>query len=266
MTSTPPAPQRRRPKAPPRPVEVVAVEQIGPRLVSVTFGGEALRGFPQPAPTAHIKVQLPEVSGELLLPVVGEDGTADWPDGFPTMRTYTPLRYDEDAARLEVWFVDHGHGPASSWAATAKPGDRAAIRGPGGRFQLDPDIAHYWIGGDESALPAVVMLLEAVPATATLDVHLEVVDADDEIALPAHPGATIAWHHRTGAAGGELEAALEAAELPDGVHVWVAGEASSIRRMRRQLVDRGLDRTSFTTRGYWRIGEENHPDGDYGEE
>jgi len=269
MSSTP-LPQGRRPKPPPRPVEVVAVENVAPRMVSVTFGGEALRGFAQPAPTAHIKVMFPDASGELVIPEAGPDGGALWPEGYrPTMRTYTPLRYDAEANRLEVWFVDHGEGLASSWAMSAKVGDRAAIGGPGGRFQLDPSVRHYWIGGDESALPAVAMLLEALPESATAEVHLEVAGPDDEIgAMPTHAGATVVWHHRQPRAwGAELEKSLAASELFAGTHVWVAGEASSIRRMRSHLLtERGLDRTSFTTRGYWRLGEANHPDHDYGDD
>jgi NADPH-dependent ferric siderophore reductase len=54
----------------------------------------------------------------------------------------------------------------------------------------------------------------------------------------------------------------------DGVTgVWVACEAQSVRRIRRVLLtERNLDPSSLVTRGYWRLGEDNHPDHDYGED
>lgn len=255
----------RRP--PPRPVSVLSVEQLTPRMVSIRFAGESLRTFAEPAPTAHIKLFLPDAAGQVAVPVVGPDGL-EWPDGRPTMRTYTPRTFDAAAGTLEVWFVLHGEGPAARFAAAAKPGDRAAIGGPGGRFSVPAGAGSWWIGGDESALPAVAMLLEALPATARADVHLEVEDATDEIQLPAHPGATLTWHHRGGAAAGEvLRAVAQQAALTAGTHVWAACEASAVRSIRADVLAAGVvPRFQLTTRGYWRVGEANHPDHDYGED
>ena len=72
MTAPTPNPGRRRP--PPRLVEVVAVDRLTPRLVSITVTGEALRGFELTQPTSHIKVFLAPDGGELVLPTHGPDG------------------------------------------------------------------------------------------------------------------------------------------------------------------------------------------------
>jgi NADPH-dependent ferric siderophore reductase len=254
-------------RPPPRQVEVVAVDPLTDRMVAITFGGESLRGFGPPAPTAHIKVFVPDADGILATPVVGESGL-EWPNGRPTMRTYTPRRFDPEALTLEVWFVLHGEGPAAVWAAQAGPGDRAAIGGPGGRFALDPDAREWWIAGDESSLPAVATLLEALPADAVAEVHLEVEDAADEIELAGPAGLTVVWHHRAGRTpGASLVEAARAAVLGDDASVWVGCEALAVRDLRRHLlVDRGLDHTRVTTRGYWSVGAANHPDHDYGED
>lgn len=252
-------------------MEVTAVERLAERFVSVTFGGEALASFRPPAPTAHIKLFLPGADGQLAVPTAGPDGLV-WPDARPTMRTYTPRRYDTAASTLEVQFALHGDGPASTWAPRAAVGDRAAIGGPGGRFELDPSIRRWWIAGDESAIPAIATLLDALPAEATAQVHLEVQDAGDRVELPAHPGVDVAWHYRTGAAGSELLGA--ASELPGAglagggdAAFWVACEASAVREIRRLLLaEAGVPRDRVTTRGYWRAGESNHPDHDYGED
>jgi NADPH-dependent ferric siderophore reductase len=115
----------------------------------------------------------------------------------------------------------------------------------------------------------VATLLEALPATATAEVHIEVADADDEITFDSPAKTTVSWHHRRspGAFGAELDEAARAADIPAGARIWVACEAAAMRGIRRYLRnDRGLPADSLVTRGYWRLGEANHPDHDYGDD
>ena len=251
MTSEPLPPQPRR-RPPPRQVEVMSVSRLTPRLVSVELGGEALAGFAIEAPTSHVKVFLP----------------GDGPEA-PVVRTYTPRRFDEAARTLEVQFVIHGEGPASAWAEQAKPGDQLAVRGPGGRFRLDPSVERWWIAGDESAVPAIATLLEALPPSASAEVHVEAAGPDDEIPLLSPAQATITWHYRRTpqAWGVELDDAARSASIPAGAQVWVACEAAAMRGIRRYLLaERQVPAASLVTRGYWRLGAENYPDHDYGDE
>lgn len=260
-------PVRRGPRRPPpRPVEVVSVTPITDRMRAIVLGGDALATFAPPAPTAHVKLFLPGPDGEVAVPEVGPEGLV-WPAGRPTMRTYTPRRFDPEARTLEVWFVLHGDGPAARWAAAAGPGTRAAIGGPGGRFAVDPTATRWWIGGDDSAVPAIATLVEALPASAAVEAHLEVEGPADELPLPEHPGLAVTWHHRSGAPGDRLVAAARDAGLDGATHVWVGCEAAAVRRIRGHLLDeRALPRDRVTTRGYWRVGEANHPDHDFGED
>ena len=55
--------------------------------------------------------------------------------------------------------------------------------------------------------------------------------------------------------GDALAAAVTGAELQTGTHVWAAGEAAAIQRIRRHLFDeRGLARSQTWIRGYWKHG------------
>jgi NADPH-dependent ferric siderophore reductase len=270
VTETPSArPPRRR--KPPRPAEVVSVSMMTPRLVSVLVRGDALDGFRIEAPTSHVKLFLPANGQDApALPEQIPDGPA-WPEGVerPVVRTYTPVRFDEASATLELQFALHGAGPASEWAERAAPGDKLAVAGPGGRFTLDQTAAHWWLAADESAIPAVATLLEALPASAAADVHIEVADAADEIVFDSPAKTTVTWHHRRspGAFGVELDQAARAAEIPTGARIWVACEAGAMRGIRRHFTrERGLPLSSMVTRGYWRLGEANHPDHDYGDD
>ena len=161
-------------------------EKLTPRLVSVRLGGE-LDDFEHVGPTAHLKVYVPDA------------------DGTPVARTYTPRRYDPASGTLEVVFVIHGPGPASQWAAQAKPGDRIAVGGPAGRYAFDSTATRWWIAGDESALPAIGTLLDALPSTADAEVHVEVDGPEDEIGLPSAAGGQIFWHHRCPSRGASAE-------------------------------------------------------------
>jgi NADPH-dependent ferric siderophore reductase len=265
---TPGTPRRRKP---PRRAEVVSVSPVSPRLISVLVTGDELDGFADAAPTSHLKVFLPaEGQDAPNLPAPGPDGTPVAPDGpAPVVRTYTPRRYDPVTKTLEIQFLLHGTGPASEWAQRAKPGDKLAVAGPGGRFSLEPVADHWWVAADESAIPAVGTLLEALPETSSADVHLEVDGPDDEVEFTAPAKTTITWHHRRrpDAFGVELADAARAATIPDGARVWVACEAAAMRDIRRYLIaERQLPPASLVTRGYWRAGEQNHPDHDYGED
>jgi NADPH-dependent ferric siderophore reductase len=260
-----------RRRHPPRRVEVVSVSRLTPRLVSVRLGGDDLDGFENPAPTSHIKVHLPhDGQSEPVLEEMTSDGPA-WPTGgsAPVSRTYTPRSFDPVTRTLEVQFALHGEGPASEWATRATPGDRLAISGPGGRFNFDPGTTRWWIAGDESAIPATGTVLDALPAGARAEVHLEVEGAEDEIEFASAANLDVYWHHRRSPdePGAELNEAARYADLEEGTRVWAACEAAAVRRIRRRLLDgRGLRPESIVTRGYWRLGETNHPDGDYGDD
>src|ERR1700722_10805185 len=142
--ATPGGPRRRKP---PRRVEVVSVSAIAPRLVSVLVTGDDLDGFADAGPTSHLKVFFPADGQDAPnLPEFTADGAASPDEGpRPTIRTYTPRRYDRASKTLEIQFLLHGEGPASEWAQRAKPGDKLAVAGPTGRFSVEPVDKYCWL-------------------------------------------------------------------------------------------------------------------------
>ena len=253
------------------PVEVVAVEELTPRLVSVRVFAPDLSRFSGAAPTSHIKVFLPATGQEApTLPMMMPEGRV-WPEGEPrpTVRTYTPRAFDPKSGTLEIQFLLHGAGPASEWAARVQPGDRLAIGGPGGRVTADLTASRWWMAGDESALPAAGTLLDALPASTSAELHLEVETPADEIELTSPARLTVVWHHRRGreAFGATLLTAAQQAAIAPGTQVWVACEASAVRAIRSLMLNRhGISAPALVTRGYWRIGVADHPDHDHGED
>jgi NADPH-dependent ferric siderophore reductase len=233
----------------------------------VTFEGSDLATFVWSGPAAHIKIIFPE-------PGLGLDTVAvPEPDGPrpATTRTYTPRRFDAAALTLDVDFVLHGDGPASTWAAQARIGQQLVMMGPGPGYQIDPDAAWYVLLADDAALPAVETILDAVPPGAQMTVLLEVAAADEQRALPVPATSDVRWLVRgedPQNAGNALLAAIDGFAWPPGEgRVYVGCEAAAMRRIRKAIVESsGLDRNRIITRGYWRIGAVNHPDRDYAED
>lgn len=105
-------------------LQVLRTQLLSPQLLRVTLGGDDLADFTSSSFDDHIKVFFPAPGAERpVLPVVGPDGIV-FPEGQPRpqARDYTPRRYDPVARELDIEFVLHGDGPASTWAAQARPG------------------------------------------------------------------------------------------------------------------------------------------------
>jgi NADPH-dependent ferric siderophore reductase len=227
----------------------------------VTFTGDDLRAFAWNGPAAHIKLIFPE-DGQAEPPMPQPDGPRS-----TRMRTYTPRRFDPAVPELDVDFVLHGDGPASSWAAQAQVGQTLILAGPGPNYQIDLDADWFVLAGDDAALPAIETILEALPAEVRARVLLEVADEHEQQALSTAAQLDITWLHR-GAHPADtlLEDAVRAIELPAGNgRVYVGCEAQAMRRIRKHLLhERGLDPAAIVTRGYWKLGDMNYTDHDYG--
>jgi len=264
-------PQRPRPRF--RTAQVRRVDRLSPRMVRVTLAGDELQGFELPTPTQHVKLIIPEPGqSKPVLPDPSVPRGASVPgQPRPLMRTYTVRRYDPAAVELDIDFALHVDGPASDWAAQTKPGDVAALAGPGGRpYRPDLDVSWYFIAGDESALPAMGTLLDVLPASIEAHVLTEVQKPDEELEWHSKAQLRASWLHRVSDSakpGTELVDAVSQIKRPAGEgRVWLACEASMMRRIRKHLVEAWqLDPSAIVTRGYWKEGEVNYPDHDYGE-
>ncbi|MFF3753165.1 siderophore-interacting protein [Streptomyces sp. NPDC002018] len=151
-------------------------------------------------------------------------------------------------------------GPATRWAWSAAPGAVLGMFGPSAHFAVPVPLGTAdWmlLAGDETALPAIGTLVEALPRGARAVVYAEVRDAAEEQRFETAGDVTVHWLHRGQAPAGHgpLVAAVRSAVFPAGsVVAWLAGEAGVVRALRRHLVgERGLDRRSVLFTGYWRV-------------
>jgi NADPH-dependent ferric siderophore reductase len=211
-------------------VHVLRTRRLGPTLLRITFGGDALRGFASGGRDQRFKLFLPHPGQDA--PVVPAEAGEAWftvwqamdPDVRGIMRSYTvreQRRYPRE--ELDIDFALHGvgdpseagtggiprprvtgegsmaSGPASRWAVAARPGDRVTILGPvvddnaGVDFRPPPGTDWVLITADETALPAVAGILDWLPPGTPAKVWIEVPYADDIQELPTAAHADITW-------------------------------------------------------------------------
>jgi NADPH-dependent ferric siderophore reductase len=245
-------------------MEVKTVRDVTPHMRRLTLLGERVERFlPLDALHLNILVQRPDVQ-EPQWPTVGSDGLIQWSDPAkrPEFRKYTVRSVDVAAGTMNLDFVIHSDaGPGSSLAQSAKPGDRIGIAGPGGGGLADAD--WYLFVGDETALPAIARMLEALSDEATGLAFIEVAD-EAEVQPLRHPvGLKVTWLFRGGAPAGTanlLLPAMEGAAFPSGeerVYVWAGCEFDDFRAIRKHVrSERGLQKHEHLVVSYWRRGVE----------
>ncbi|MEO1064629.1 MAG: siderophore-interacting protein [Actinomycetota bacterium] len=247
----------RREPPPFRRVAVRSIDPLSPHMSRIVLGGDELEGFAVEAPASSVRLLLPPSGSDEIVMPTWTGNQFELPDGRRApIRTFTPRYFDGDRLELTLDVVLHDEGAATEWARGAEVGDVVAISGPGRSERTDPEARSHLLVGDETALPAIGQLLEAIAQDQRVDVHVELAHPDARFELPAHPGATITWHDTAeGAHPGDAMVALveSVPELPDAV--WVAGEAAAVQRIRTHLFDvRGRTRADVTARGYWKLG------------
>ncbi|GAA4039735.1 siderophore-interacting protein [Nonomuraea soli] len=282
-------------------VRVRRLERLSPHFLRVTFTGDRLHLFADNGFDQRIKVIFPLPGIGVATFPRGADWFSVWrstPSGERhEMRTYTVRAVRPEAGEVDVDFVMHGdEGPAARWINRAEPGVEAALFGPqagyderhgGLEFRPPADCGTVLLAGDETATPAILTILEGLPAGFTGEALLEVPGPEDFLEVRGSSDVKVTWLARgDGAWGSKLQPAVELAAgrllvrgdgaesfvdvdvdaeelwevpeetLPSGsVYAWLAGEAAMIRGLRRHLVaERGMDRRAVAFMGYWRMG------------
>ncbi|MFC6882278.1 MULTISPECIES: siderophore-interacting protein [Actinomadura] len=247
---------------------VARVTDVTPRMRRITFTGPDLADFASVAPDQQVKLFLPPPGRSAPdVPPLPEDGDlVRWyaayremdPAVRPYMRTYSVRAHRTDPPRIDIDFVLHGPvGPGSRWAGDAAVGRRIAMIGPAPSHKRVP-AAYDWmlLAGDESALPAIAATLEALPAGLPVQAFVEIDGPAEEQRLDTAADLSLAYVHRDGAHGDRLVRAVAEHHIRLGLpYVWLAGEAATVRRLRRHFVaERAVPKSAIAFVGYWRRG------------
>ena len=152
----------------------------------------------------------------------------------PAMRDYTPRRYDLSIGELDIDFVLHGDGPASTWAEQVQVGQHH-IGGPRGSMIVPDIFDSYLLIGDETAIPAIARRLEELPAGRKVLAVIEIADAAEQQVLSSAAKVEVIWVLR---GQDDLLDVVRNLTLPSGtLYSFVATETKLSRQVRRVLLD-----------------------------
>ncbi|MBA1296832.1 siderophore-interacting protein [Pseudomonas lurida] len=233
-----------------RRLDVLRVVDITPRMRRITLGGPQLAGFISLGSDDHVKLLFPRDAAEqaaLESPTFNIKG--DGPQ--PAMRDYTPRRHDAQRGELDIDFVLHGDGPASTWAEQATPGQHLYIGGPRGSLIVPDIFDSYLLIGDETALPAIGRRLEELPAGRTVLAVIEIADAAEQQLLHSAANVKVIWVVR---GQDDLVQTVQNLRMPEGsLYCFVATETKVSRQLRRVLLDtHRVNEEYLKAVGYWR--------------
>lgn len=241
---------------------VSAVVDVNPHLRRVTFqGGDLADGFAPVGPDTFLYLLLPPPGRSEL--TVGTDFSWEAvrdmpPEDQPVGAYYTLRAWRPETHELDVLMVLHGDtGPASAWAARARPGDPVALWGPRTSWAPPADTDSYLLVADETGLPAVAVIVETLGTDAPIHVVAEVADESARQELVTGDHIAVTWLHRNGADAGTTTAladTVRALPAPSGSpYVWGGAESRAMTQIRRHVRDNwGLPKDRVSLVGYWR--------------
>ena len=234
-----------------RRVPVLARAAVTPRMVRLTLGGEALEGFHSYQADDHVKIVFSDPDGTQRDPVANADLELDWPRPLPTTRKYTVRRFDADTRELDLDFVLHEGGVASTWVKDVAVGDEVTVAGPPGAKAFAHTYEHYVLAVDATALPAAARWIEEAPDDVSAQLVVETNDAcEHAYPVVARPGVDVTWIARADRRSCLARTVQELVPPSGRTFLFAAGEAEDIRPLRAW--SRGRIDSLIT--GYWKRG------------
>ncbi len=230
----------------PAPITVTFTQELTPRARRITFSGMTLIDSRKPASYVSLYFEDP---GDEYPPQPGTPRRAE--------RSYTPRYLDPACDAMTVDFVLHGEGRATAWAETARAGDTIWTGPTTGGYDVPADLEHLVLIGDETSIPAIGTVLEAIPAGTRTTVVIEVIDEDDEREPSDEITSDPIWLHRgtdVTTVGCQTLNLVRSIAVPAGAHWWIAGEREAIKQIRQALTeDRGVEADRISLNAYWTL-------------
>jgi NADPH-dependent ferric siderophore reductase len=235
----------------PVPIMVTFSQELTPRTRRITFEGPILVTTANPGS---------------YLSLYFSDPGSEWPSGdagaSPPKRTYTPRHIHPECNSMTIDFVLHGEGRATEWAQTAQSGDVIWAGEVTGGYDIPKDLRHLVLIGDDTAIPAIGTVLEAIPPDTRTTVIIEVIDEDDERDPSESVVCDPIWLHRgtdVTDVGDQMLNLARSISVPSSAHWWLAGEREAIRSVRDLLLEvRHIPHDRISAAAYWRIVPLDH--------
>lgn len=224
---------------------IVKTERISPSYTRVTIEGPDLARFAIGG--LHFRLLFGPKGADW--PKTDASGATDWPGGASAWHRPVYTTRLIEGNRIDFDVFRHEGGRVTDWCDKAAPGDEIAITGPGGSSMPEPT---PWMGlvGDETAVPVMARILEALPENTAGNAVLFIPDPADQQDIPHPPGVSLRWVLRS-APETPIEA-LKSLHIPDGkTFTFFAAETSEAKEARMWLATQGFAKSAYRAAGYW---------------
>jgi NADPH-dependent ferric siderophore reductase len=213
---------------------VMARRALTPRTLRVTLGGESLIGL----------ASLPAQDVEIMV----ADGI-----GPPVKRRYTIRHARPESGEIDLDVVLHEPGGAGSrWAERAQLGSPVEFIGPCGKLELHPADWHLFVG-DETSLPAISALCEALSEHEAATAVVQVTSDDDQMHIVCDDVRWVIQDEAPADGVDLLRAAVDDFALTtSNGRAYLLGELQAVRILCDGLAARGLERDRIFAKSYWR--------------
>lgn len=247
---------------------VLATDKISPNFLRITVGGESMDQFTPMGYDQWFRIFLP--NGDEMRAPTRSDGLwmaeyfltpkAKRPIGRNlTVRRYRPAGEGHfgTTAELDIdlFIHDDGSTAMASWARAATAGDQFAVLDEGRMYNPPAGTRRQVLAGDDSAMPAVLGIIESVGSDLVGEAFIELGNSADAQDVDVPETFHVNWIERRpdDEPGAGLLDALRTAKLPADTYAFVAGPARLAKDARRLLTkDRQFPRESVTCGAYWR--------------
>ncbi|MEL6438757.1 MAG: siderophore-interacting protein [Cyanobacteria bacterium J06621_8] len=246
-----------------RSIVVKSSQKITPNMQRVTFTGDELADFPENYESGYVKFLFSNDGQVITDKNQFEQGK--YRKDYIT-RTYTVRGHSREENELSIEFsLNRGKaGIASTWAESAKPGDKILITNPGSTKLVNNKADWFLLAGDMSGLPALCCNLEQLPENAQGYAVIEIVSESDKQMLTAPDGIAVRWvvNPETGKNSGALIDAIQKLTWKEGnPYIWVACNFDSMKKIRAYMKKtRNIKSKNIYISSYWKFDrtEEEH--------
>lgn len=218
-------------------VTVCSTERISPSFQRVALRGTCLSAYDTVRPADGFKIELgtPEESA---------------------IRGFTVRRFDHEDLTLHLDVHVHANSPSATWAQGPDPDRPLRFLGFRRDFAIGDGIDQHVLVADASAIPAVATILEAIPRDHRVVVLAEAPTPEDLDLLAVGPHVELRPIIGASSVGTDSPLATAARDLPTrpDAQYWVSAESSTVRAIRRHLLDHGVPRGQLHATAYWIAG------------
>lgn len=243
---------------------VTEVIDVAACVKRITLHAREFTFFTPNAPDEYFGLIIPPVGAPLTMPNVSRmdvrAAIAAIPEPTrPYLRFYTIRHHRPVMGEIDVDIVTHGDaGPGSAWALSVSAGDRCGYRVGSGAYVPPKQGEHHLLIADETALPAVAAIADALRTDSTthnrVTALVELPD-DGHATDYTPPFASTTLYRGHNVPGSALLPALPSMDLPPLTYAWVCGESALATGARRHLVKTlNMPRRNVMFSGYWKRG------------